>query len=162
MRKSTLRVTAPIFLLQTSAPCWRCHTKQLVVALAFRWVPDPDELQDEQPRKGEPLVLDNIHAMPRIVLDHVLAVNPRFEKRTSKTTETAYYMNLCECGANFGDWYLFNEPGGAFFPTDERSAAQIAIHELPLTGTFDFDCSYGMGLGGLILKQGRYGPVTNP
>jgi hypothetical protein len=94
-------------------------------------------------------------AQPKAVLDKVLALHPRFEKRTSKTTETSYYMNLCECGAHFGDFYLFSEPGGAFFPMDDQAAARIIVHELPLTGRFEFDCSYSMGLGQSILAHGK-------
>jgi hypothetical protein len=47
------------------------------------------------------------------------------------------------------------EPGGAFFPIDEIGASRITIEELPLTGTFEMDCSYGMGLGDLIFEHAQ-------
>ena len=93
--------------------------------------------------------------MPRPLLDAIVSRHPHFQKRTSKTAGTAYYMNTCACGAHFGDFYLFSEPGGAFFPTDETEAAHITIEELPLTGTFDLDCSYGMGVGDLIFEHAK-------
>lgn len=64
-------------------------------------------------------------------------------------------MNTCGCGAHFGDFDLFSEPGGAFFPTEEAEAGQITIEELPLTGTFELDCSYGMGPGDLIFEHAK-------
>ena len=152
---NTLRVTAPLFLLRSTESCWRCHASQEVIALAFKWCPDKDLTTEEQPQKGEPLILENIHAMPQAILDYLVSAYPRFEKRTSKTAGTSYYMNLCGCGANFGDHYLFSEPGGAFFPMDDKEAGQITIEQLPFTGTFEFDCSYGMGLGDLIFEHAK-------
>jgi hypothetical protein len=150
-----LRVAAPVFLLRSSASCWRCHVNQEVIALAFRWCLDKDLSADEQPQKDEPLILENIHEMPEAILAYLISVHPHFEKRTSKTAGIAYYMNTCDCGAHFGDFYLFNEPGGAFFPTDEAEAGNITIEQLPFTGTFEFDCSYGMGTGDLIFQHGK-------
>jgi hypothetical protein len=150
-----LRVTTPIFLLRSTESCWRCHASQEVIALAFRWRLDRDQDKDEQPEENEPLILDNIHTMPKPLLDAVVFRHPHFEKCASKTAGTAYYMNTCDCGAHFGDFYLFSEPGGAFFPIDENEASRITIEELPLTGTFELDCSYGMGLGDLIFNHAK-------
>lgn len=150
-----LRVTTPIFLLRSSESCWRCHASQEVIALAFRWRMDKSQDEDEQPEENEPLILQNIHTLPKPILDAVVARHAHFEKRTSKTAGTAYYMNTCCCGAHFGDFYLFSEPGGAFFPMDETEASPITIEELPLTGTFELHCSYGMGLGDLIFQNAK-------
>ncbi len=150
-----LRVTAPIFLLRATESCWRCHASQEVIALAFKCRLDKEQDPDEQPAENDILILDNIHTMPKPLIDAVLSRHPQFQKRTSKTAGTAYYMNTCTCGAHFGDFYLFSEPGGAFFPTDEAEAGHLTIEELPLTGTFELDCSYGMGLGDLIFEHGK-------
>jgi len=150
-----VRVTAPIFLLRSTESCWRCHSSQEVIALAFRWCLDTALAVDEQPEKDEPLILENIRKMPPAILDYVVSVHPRFEKRTSKTAGAAYYMNICDCGAHFGDFYLFSEPGGAFFPTEEEEAGHITIEQLPFTGTFEFECSYSMGVGDLIFEHAK-------
>lgn len=159
---NTLQIIAPIFLLRSTESCWRCHSSQEVIALAFRWYLDKEIAADEQPENGEPLILDNIHAMPQTILDYVVSVHPHFEKRTSKTAGTAYYMNTCDCGAHFGDFYLFSEPGGAFFPADEAEAGNITIEQLPFAGTFEFDCSYSMGLGDLIFEHARRKNTVSP
>jgi hypothetical protein len=155
MRKEILKVTAPIFLLRASETCWRCNSKQEVIAIAFKWVIADKVPDDEQPSHREPLILQNIQRMPQTILDHILTIHPQFEKRKSKTSGTAYYMNICKCGAHFGDYYLFSEPGGAFFPMDDGTAAQIKIIELPFTGSFQFVCGYSMGLAESILEHGE-------
>ena len=81
--------------------------------------------------------------------------HPHFQKRTSKTAGTAYYMNTCGCGAHFGDFYVFSEPGGAFSPTEEDEASRITIEELPLTRIFELDCTYGMGTGDHIFEHAK-------
>lgn len=155
MNEDTLHVTTPIFLLRSAESCWRCNASQKVIALAVRWRLDKNQDKDEQPEENEPLILQNIHTLPKSILEAVVARHPHFEKRTSKTAGTPYFMNTCDCGAHFGDFNLFSEPGGAFFPTDEVEAAHITIEELPLTGTFELDCSYGMGLGDLIFEHAK-------
>ncbi len=150
-----LRITAPIFLLRATETCWRCHASQEVIALAVRWRFDKNQDEDAQPEENEPLILQNIQALPKPLIDAVVLRHPRFAKRSSKTAGTDYYMNTCDCGAHFGDFYLFSEPGGAFFPMDEKDASRITVEELPLSGTFELNCSYGMGLGDLIFEHAR-------
>ena len=105
----------------------------------------------------EPIILDYIAQMPQVILDYIRRVHPRYEKRTSQMAGCAYYMNTCSCGAQFGDFYLHSEPGGAFFPDSEEQASQITIEELPFTGTFDFVCGYGIGTGAFIFEHAQRG-----
>jgi hypothetical protein len=93
--------------------------------------------------------------MPAEFLAAILAVHPFYEHRVSQTADFAYFMNVCPCGAAFGDFYLFNKPGGAFFPTTVEEANKIEIHELPFIGEYDFVCSESMGTGGIIFQHGK-------
>lgn len=149
------KVSSPIYLLRSSESCWKCGAVQEVVALATRHLHEDDPDGDETDTEDEPIILDNISEMPQEVLDYIRAVHPRYEKRTSKTMGSAYYMNTCSCGAHFGDFYLYSEPGGAFFPDTEEQASHIAIEELPLTGTFDLECGYGVGIGSFIFEHAK-------
>lgn len=92
--------------------------------------------------------------MPELVFDYVTSKHPRYIKKYSKTADETYFANVCECGANFGDFYLFSEPEGAFFPVTEKDAASIRIIEMPFEGQFEFECSWSEGSGSLILKHG--------
>ena len=149
----TIKVISPIYLLRSSQTCWGCNTNQEVIAIATRHLEesDPDALHEGD----EPVVLEDIQKMPGSILEYVVRVHPNYEKRQSKTSGSSYYMNTCKCGAHFGDFYLHSEPGGAFFPTSEDEAKQILIEEIPLTGTFDFVCNYGMGTGSFIFEHAQ-------
>lgn len=130
--------THPFYLFRSSELCWKCHAPCQVVALASGG--------------GEPFVLSDIRSLPEEILLSMTAAQPNYELRCSQTTGSEYLMNTCPCGAHFGDYFLYSKPGGAFFPTAEDEAAQI---ELPLQGSFEIDCSPGMGLGGFILQYGK-------
>lgn len=135
--------SSPFYLLVGSETCWDCKADSRVVGLATG---DGDE----------PFMLSNIESMPRELLAMIQQIHPHYEFRESRTKGKSYYMNICSCGAHFGDYYLFSRPGGAFFPHTDEDAAMIEIHELPLRGDHTIKCSPGLGTGGVILKHGRW------
>jgi hypothetical protein len=103
----------------------------------------------------EPAILTGIKEMPKAVFDYLVGVHPHFEKRASKTAGSEYYMNTCDCGSHFGDFYLHSEPGGAFFPMSDDDAKQIIIEEMPFTGKFDFVSNYSLGVADVIFEHGQ-------
>ncbi len=131
----------PFYLFRSSEDCWKCGKTCRVVALASG--------------KEEPFVLSDIRSMPDEFLLAITAAQPNYERRHSKMADTEYFMNTCPCGAHFGDFYLYCEPGGAFFPTEEDEASRVEVIELPIEGEHSIDCSPGMGTGGLILEHGK-------
>ncbi len=133
--------SAPFYIFRAQANCWKCRENCPVVALASG--------------EGNPFLLSNIESMPDQVLAAIRAINPNYELRTSRTAESQYFMNTCPCGAHFGDFYLYCEPGGAFFPTTEAEAARIEVMPLPFQGEFSIVCSPGIGTGDLILQHGK-------
>ena len=94
---------------------------------------------------------------PFPVFKFVAQRNYRYMKRHSRTAGETYYANTCECGANFGDFYLFSEPGGAFLPDSDEAAASIQLETLPFTGTLRFASSYSVGIGEYILRHAKRG-----
>ncbi|ELU2058842.1 DNA primase [Salmonella enterica] len=49
----------------------------------------------------------------------------------SKTAKMNYYANhCCHCNAMQGDFMMFNEPGGVFFPVTHEQAEKIRFHEV--------------------------------
>ena len=51
-------------------------------------------------------------------------------------------MDHCKCAAKLGDFYLHNEPGGAFYPTSEEEAKDITLYELKIDEKIQVDASY--------------------
>ena len=152
-----MKITSPIYLLRSHETCWKCGSNQQVIAFATASLLDDEEDGDPETiaSQEEPVLLDNIEEMPAEFLIYLRAAHPLFQKRMSKTAGHSYYMNTCPCGAHFGDFYLFSEPGGAFFPDTIVQAKAITIEELPFDGTFDFLCSYSMGVGGFIFEHAQ-------
>ena len=63
----------------------------------------------------------------------------------SNTTQSFYYINHCDtCSASLGDFYMYSEPDGAFFPMSENVAKQIELVELKESGfvKLNANCSY--------------------
>ncbi|KAE8753528.1 hypothetical protein FSO04_44660 [Paraburkholderia madseniana] len=60
---------------------------------------------------------------------------PGYYVDLSKMADSSYYMNHCaHCNAKFGDFFMYSEPGGAFFPVtpEEAKLIQLTRIDLPL------------------------------
>ena len=147
-----MKVTAPIYLLKSRAPCWKCGAEQPVVALACAEWEDDEGVTSEQ-YGNEPALLANIENMPLELLSLVRASRAGYELRHSHTADCTYYVNTCGCGAFFGDFFL-SEPGGPFDAWSEAAVLSIKVAALPLSGTFEVICGYSAGMVGLILRGG--------
>ena len=151
----TLRVHCPLYLVTSSEACWKCSRPQSVVALGTHCLMDGGNEVGESADRSDLILLTNITSMPFEIFKYIAQRNYRYMKRHSRTAGETYYANTCECGANFGDFYLYSEPGGAFFPDTDDTARAIRIHELPFTGLLEFECSYSQGGGEYILSLGQ-------
>ncbi len=151
-----MTILAPIYLITSQEKCWKCHTPQKVVALGSPSLRDGDvDMLGSSDDSEAPYLLSNIADMPESLYATVAAIHPRFRKHLSRTAGEAYYANICECGANFGDHYLHSDPGGAFFPLDAEAASRMSIRKLPLDGTFELDASWAQGVEDLIFEHAR-------
>jgi len=150
-----IQVRCPLYLLRSTEPCWRCDLPQSVVALGTHSLLDDGEGVGDPDDRLALILLSNIEAMPDAVLEYITQRNPRYVKQYSRTADSTYYANSCDCGANFGDFYLFSEPGGAFFPLSEEEASRITYHRMPFVGELPFQCSFSQGPGDHILAHGR-------
>ncbi len=140
-------IDTPIYLLTTEAACWKCHRPQTVGALAGART----DVNGRQTR----LILYYIRVLPAEVLDLITARLPWYRVHFSATTRSEYYTNMCECGANFGDFFLYSEPGEGFWATSEDEARAIAIKELPLSGKFDIEADGETGGLDLLFEYGK-------
>lgn len=133
----SVAVQSPLYLLKTVTSCWRCHQAQEVVGLAAHTLIDDGE---EVGGITELVMLSNVRQMPSPVLNYVCTHNDRYQRRFVRASGEAYLTNACICGAHFGDFYLFSEPGVAFFPDSVEAAAAITYQKMPFAGTLYFDC----------------------
>lgn len=152
-----LRLKAPLYLLTSTEPCYRCGAAAPVVALACKAFDDADADPAELAElTSEPVLIDNVTEMPDLLLKLIREVHPHYEKRRSRMANCDYFMNVCpHCSAHFGDFFLFSEPEGAFFPMTDEATAAITIRKLPIDTSVEIDGGYSMGLGAAIFAQGK-------
>ncbi|HSG40293.1 MAG TPA: DUF5710 domain-containing protein [Thermoanaerobaculia bacterium] len=143
---TVLQVSAPIYAVESSSPCWSCGREISVVALAVEHL-DGQEQDDEEKCL---IVLSEIEELPPELLRLISSRYSSLKMRYSKTANRRYFMNHCSCGAPLGDFFLHSEPGAAFFPTSPEEAEQIVLRELPIVGSFKVKASYGQAYPDLI------------
>lgn len=133
---------APLYLVKSWEKCWKCGKIINVFCLASEGFEEKDISEDleEENILDKEIIEDysiegfttysNLKFVPP-PLDQYLKNNwPTYCKDYSKTTKDSYYINHCSCGAKIGDFFLHNEPEGAFQPIDKTQAREIELREI--------------------------------
>lgn len=131
-----INVRASSYLIaQSEAHCWKCRELTQVFGFllpAGHETLEPDDEDDNRDvwyGHDEPTILSYVTKLAPAVVNQVKAMTRHYRVDFSKTTGSSYWMNHCEaCGMKQGDFELFCEPDGAFFPMDEQAASQIVLH----------------------------------
>ncbi len=151
-------VRKPLYLITSSQECWRCRTSQPVVALASSSIQGGDDEDREalgSSDPSQPSIFCEITEMPESLLELIQTFHPPYRKHSFKSGGRAYFANFCTCGANFGDHFLFMEPGGAFFPMSEEEASSMTIRTLPITASVEIRGNICYGAEDLIFDHGK-------
>ena len=112
---TVITLNPPLLLFITMHRCWKCGGMQEVIALGSDSLTDDDYDSGGSGEIKECVLLSEIEVMPEAIDEYLRQHFPLYRLHYSQTAEMSYYANICECGANFGDHFLFSEPGGAFF-----------------------------------------------
>jgi hypothetical protein len=71
--------------------------------------------------------------LPPLIAKMLKAEAPLYRPAFSKTTQTTYWANDCpSCKVLQGDFNLFEEPGGAFFPMSVEQVRKMKASRLPV------------------------------
>lgn len=121
------------FIAQTVTPCWKCRRFTNVFGFilpAGNESLNPDYEDDKWDRNSDPAIVHYVTDMVPNVAARITGFSQHYEVDYSNTTRSSYWMNHCQhCGLKQGDYGLFCDPGGAFYPVDERDAGLIILHE---------------------------------
>lgn len=135
--------------------CWKCGAVTPVYAIALdagHETLDEWESEDEYAptmtetwdRQDETTILHFVAALDPAAASILRQHAPDYRMDHSGTTQGRYWMNHCShCGSKIGDFYLHNEPEGAFFPIDPRQASMIRLK--PIIEPIKAQSSYSMG-----------------
>ena len=138
MDADRLTIDPPLYLIGKMYSCWRCGAKMPVVAILAPQV---------EGAEGEICILSEITELPEAILTYIQRRVPTFKLTFSKTIEQKYFANTCpKCGMLTGDFYLHDEPGAPFLPTDEHEAATLYMTELSLPGRIHARASFSVGV----------------
>lgn len=149
-RKVNIGIRASSYLVaETLTECWRCHELTRVYALILPAGHETLESGDDDTdsywyQHTEAALVLYVTDLPQVVAAQMTSRSPRYRIDFSKTTQSSYWMNHCEhCGMKQGDFGLYCEPGGAFFPMDERAASHIAIDAVQTAFECNGSTAYG-------------------
>ena len=119
------------FVAQTDAACWKCKQSTRVAGVIVP--PGFEEVEDwgdgpEVIVHDDAAFVQNIGNLRATVAAQLKQVAPRLYIDSSTTSQESYWMNHCDhCSAKQGDFFLFSEPGVAFFPTTEDEINRIVV-----------------------------------
>lgn len=140
-------VRAPhYFIIKSQTGCWRC--KEITSVFSFLLPPEYEYYESDAEDIGYWIspgvfsITSMVDGLAVSVISHMQKMTKKYRIAYSKKAGVRYYMNHCEhCNATQGDFYLHNEPGGAFFPTDQWDAQRISIY--PVDSPFMGNCDLG-------------------
>jgi len=125
----TLRAIAPFYLIESTEVCYKCRSQSKVITFGA------SGCEGQEENEKELVKFQYIAVLPDRLKN---LVNEKYQKYYidwSNTTKSFYYINHCEhCGAILGDFYMHNEPEGAFFPKTPEEAKEILVLELKTDG----------------------------
>lgn len=131
---------APLYLVKSSEGCWKCGQSAEVYCLASEGFESGGYFHEDFF-----VTYGSLETVPASLRQHFMANCPSYREDYSKTAGGRYCMNHCSCGAKLGDFYLHNEPGGAFFPTSETVARDIELKQIHDLGTTRIEILAGPG-----------------
>lgn len=143
------------YVMKSLSDCWKCNAVSSV--FSFKLPEEHEEFEPVEDDEDEFALDRNLgewksHGL-RSTVSYVNSLPPRVQKQIRRFTEnfklayskkagSRYFMNHCQhCGSKFGDFFMHNEPGGAFFPTSPGQASQMILYRV--NERFDANGSLG-------------------
>jgi hypothetical protein len=151
-----LTIHPPFYLLRSHEICWKCRAKSEVIAFAATGATDDTGDDEFEIPDFSPMILKDIEELPEVLKASAVFHEPFLKKRRSNAAGIEYFMNLCPCGAPFGDYFLHSEPGHAFFPTQEEEAALIRIQEIDCASDLAFTGEFAGSIGMFIFESATF------
>jgi Domain of unknown function (DUF5710) len=132
-RSVTQTMLAPVWLLTSTENCYRCHKISPVFAIASKSIEDYDideyddvHYQTHRADENTHVSISNLENVDERIGQYLAKFAPKYRMDFSKTQSANVYMNHCHhCGAKLGDFYMHNEPGGAFFPDSYEDSQRL-------------------------------------
>lgn len=117
----------PIFLVESQERCWKCSSFSKVYCFAASGFTDEAGDYDYDGFT----TFSNVQLLSQNLEDIVKTHAEKYKPDHSKTASALYYMNHCQhCNAKLGDFYMHNEPSGAFQPFTPTEGKAVKLFEI--------------------------------
>lgn len=146
-------VFPPFYAIECDHECYRCKGRSKVFALIASSARSVGSFDGGFRHVASPVILHSIETIPQSILDAMQRIGAHWECRHSKMAEVLYFMNICRCGAHFGDFFLHGHPDGPFFPIYPESATRYRIHMLSLAEPFELQAEFSEGVAYTFLDS---------
>lgn len=137
-REITIR-SSTYCIMESSSHCWKCGEGIRVYGFFLPpghelfevWEYDGTDKYGEWEIHDKPTMVSYVKDISPFIVNRIKSYSNHYRVDYSKTVKADYWMNHCEhCGMKQGDFMLYDEPCGAFYPIDERMAANITLHPI--------------------------------
>lgn len=132
------------YLLFSLNLCWKCGELSEVYAFVLNETTIQENIEGQQMSNVidfQP-ICSFVNHLSQQVFDAIKPYAPFYKFDYTKKTDSYYWVNHCEhCNAALGDFYMHNEPEGAFFPED--NAPYEYMKRIYFDTPFAADCTYG-------------------
>lgn len=132
---------APLYLVKSIGSCWKCGGGAEVYCLASQGFEAEGYFHEDYF-----VTYGSLETVPDALRAHFMSHCSSYHEDYSRTAGGRYCMNHCSCGAKLGDFFLHEEPGGAFFPTSSSAARKISLVELGELGSTRIEIPAAPGL----------------
>ncbi len=143
--ESSQILVAPIWLMRSEENCWKCGHLSAVFCIASQGVVDIEDGGPYRVENSGVIFISDLESIDVRIEPLLKTHATRYRPDFSKTQGMRLWMNHCEkCGIKMGDFFMHQEPGGAFFPTTPSEEARLSPTLLFERGRFKFSGSFGM------------------
>ena len=126
-------ISEHIIILKSINLCWKCKTLSPVYGIAL----DSCEISGEE--YDMPILCYYISSISPDALKIIQDIYPKYYSDYTKQSNSKYFLNHCQdCGAKFGDFMMYMEPGGSFCPDDRHSNVKVE-YDVKCTATIGCD-----------------------
>lgn len=146
------------FIAQVTTSCWKCREQTSVFGFILPAehetleIDEEDDVRNAWYRHDEPTIVHYVTDLLPTVAARIKTLSRNYRVDFSKTTQSAYWMNHCErCGMKQGDFEMYCEPQGEFFPMDEQAASMIVLREF----AEPFGCNGSTAYGDYFIEYMR-------
>lgn len=138
-----------ISIVHASRPCWKCQHPNQVMALAGNYFFEKDmNERDESVWMAQDffILFQQVSAISDNLQVFLKDNYPLYKLAASTNSGDHYWFNHCEsCDSIQGDWFLFDEAGSVFNPTEKAAAARLLIRNYQLKYAPLIDAVYSLG-----------------